>query len=115
MNTLQFVRGDSPQITFELVDNDDQALNITDATVFFTVKKNICDADDDAIIAKTITDHTDPENGKTLIELTPEDTENLDPKTVYVWDVQIKFSNGQILSPEYGQLKVTPDVTRRTA
>ena len=45
-------------------------IDITGWIVFFTVKERMIDGDDKAIIKKTITSHTDPTQGKTIISLT---------------------------------------------
>ena len=49
-------------------------LDITDWTIYFMVKEKLEDVDTSAKINKKITIHTDPTLGKTLIELTPTDT-----------------------------------------
>jgi len=67
---------------------DGQVVDITDWTVYFTVKEKMEDEDSEAIIAKTITSHSDPENGKTLIELAPSDT-NQDAGSYY-YSIDIK-------------------------
>lgn len=46
------------------------AIDITGWTIYFTVKKSVSDSDAEALINKKITNHSDPTNGKTLIELT---------------------------------------------
>ena len=48
---------------------DDLPLSIDGWTIYFTVKRNLTDSDDDAIIKKDITSHTDATNGKTQILL----------------------------------------------
>ena len=87
--------------------------DITDWTVFFTVKTKLSDEDNFAIIKKTITSHTDAENGKTLIELTPVDTD-ITPKSYY-YDIKYKDNSspaniGVIIQ---GRLTITKIVTQR--
>ena len=49
--------------------------NITDWTLYFTVKENISDDDSEAVINKKVTSHSDPTNGESLIELIASDTD----------------------------------------
>ena len=50
------------------------AVDITGWTVYFTVKSLLSDADVSAVISKTITVHSNPTDGKTLLELSVTDT-----------------------------------------
>jgi len=91
-------------------------INITWATVFFTVKpKNILNEVDDAnaIISKTITSHTDPTEWTTNLTLTTSDTDH--PIGDYYFDIQIKRSNGDIKSIEKQNFSILQDVTKRNA
>ena len=56
---------------------DGIAIDITDFKIYFTLKTNKEDADSAAKINKTITIHTDPANGKVLIEFSASDTSDL--------------------------------------
>lgn len=47
---------------------------LTDKTLLFAVKPSVTSSDDDNVIEKAVTEHTDPANGKTQIVLTPDDT-----------------------------------------
>lgn len=61
--------------TYELIfKRDGKAEDITGWTIYFTCKKNMTDSDAQAKINKTITSHSDPTQGKTLIELSTLDT-----------------------------------------
>ena len=69
---------------YELVfTKDGVSQDITDWKVYFTVKSEAKDSDANAVISKTITSHDDPTNGKTLIELEPADTADLDLGNYY--------------------------------
>lgn len=111
-NTLTVIRGDTSSITVNLTQSDGTALDLTNATVFFTVKNDIDDVDDDALISKDITSHVDEEAGQTLIALTSDDT-SIDAGN-YVWDIQVKDSTDQIISTEPGIFTVLKDVTNRS-
>lgn len=62
---------------YELVfeQENGQAQDITGWTIYFTVKVQVKDPDSSAVISQVITTHSDPLKGKTLIELTPDDTD----------------------------------------
>lgn len=52
---------------------DDVALDITDWTVYFTLKENKTDSDANAKLKKDITDHLSPTSGQSKITLTSDD------------------------------------------
>ena len=69
--------------SFEIVcKKDGQTQDITDWTFYLTVKENMKDSDANAKIAKVVTSHSDPTNGKTLITLSADDT-NIDTGNYY--------------------------------
>lgn len=57
------------------ITKDDVVEDITGWTIIFMVKKNLTDSDAEAVINKTITAHSDPTQGKSLIRLNPTDTD----------------------------------------
>jgi len=63
-------------------------VDITDWTVYMTVKTNASDSDAIAKIDKKVTTHTDAPNGKTIIELSSTDTD-LDAGNYY-YDIAYK-------------------------
>lgn len=86
-------------------------VDITDTIVYFTVKEKMKDDDVDAVIKKDITNHTDPENGKTLIELTADDTDL--PAKSYYYDMAYKDVDDNKVILVYGRLKICKPVTTR--
>lgn len=114
MNTITVIRGDDVALNVAFKDNDGVAIDITGYTVFFTVKDNLnIDNDAEALISKTITNHTAPLTGQTTINLSNTET-NL-AEGVYSYDFQTKDGSGKISSTERGVFVVNLDVTRRTA
>lgn len=107
-------RGDDRTIPLHIIyvatGND---VDITGWKVYFTVKENKDDADENAKIKKDIIEHTDPTHGKTEIVLTNEDTDKLNPTTNY-YDVQVKKPDGKIKTYVSGEIDVLEDITRRT-
>lgn len=110
---IKIIRGDDTTITVTFKDSDGVAIDITGATVFFTVKSDIKDVDGSALISKDITSHSDPVNGITEVVLTNADT-TIDTGT-HLWDLQIKYTNGKIQSVNAGKIQVSKDVTQRTS
>ena len=69
-------------------DENDNSIDITGDTIFFTIKNNPTDTDESAVLKKTITDLTDPSNGEAEIELSSTDTSSLLGN--YLYDIKIK-------------------------
>ena len=117
-NLEDITRGDDYKRPLEFVDKNDNPIDITGATVYFTLRKCIpssdiiTDNDSDVILKKDITVHTDPVNGKTELVLTDEDTNGLELGK-YFYDIQLKKANGEIKTIIKGQLKIVWDITRR--
>jgi hypothetical protein len=105
------IRGDTHNITATLTGTD-----ITGWTVFFTVKPSTytsSTSDTDAVIQKTITSHTNPTSGITMVTLDPTDTADITPGTYY-YDFQFKSTTGAITSTVPDQFIIIGDVTHRT-
>ncbi len=85
--------------------------NITDWTLYFTVKLNMLDTDANAKISKDITTHEDAVNGKTIIELSVIDTD-LDAG-IYYYDIKYKDDDDNIGILFSGRLKIAEPVTQR--
>lgn len=112
MAKIRIIKGDD--ITFDCeFKNGCSAVDLTGATLFFTIKTlaNADNSDTTAIISKTITNHYDAVNGRTRIELTSTDT-NVKAGN-YWYDIQLKDSGGKISSCEKGQIEILQDITRR--
>ncbi len=99
--------------TYELIVKDteyDRAKDITGWTIYFTCKENMIDADDNAKIKKDITSHSDPTNGKTLIELTITDTNLIGS---YHYDIKYKDDEGNTGILYRGRINFEKPVTTR--
>lgn len=108
---LQLIRKTSKsyELTFK---KDGVPQNITDWTIYFTVKLNMQDSDDSAKIKKDVTTHVDVLNGKTLIELCSSDTDI--PARSYYYDIKYKDANDNVGVILRGRYKVVEIVTQRT-
>jgi hypothetical protein len=109
---LEIIRRDDVIISVTITDHQNNAVNLTDSTVYFTVKQRKTDADADALISVEVTNHTNPNQGQTEISLTGQQT-NLTPRS-YFYDIQVKDNDDKIRSVEFGIIKVIQDVTIRT-
>lgn len=105
---LYLIRGDSAAINFEI------DMDITGCTVFFTARLTLplVANDTDAAIHVVVTSHTDPTNGKTVIPLTPTDT-NVAPGTYY-YDIQVVKDANTVVSIPPRKLIVGYDISRST-
>ena len=109
---LQIIRGDDTVLTVTFTDKNNNPINLTGSTVFFNLKKSLLDKDSKALIATTVSVHSQPTQGITTIPLTETET-NIEPD-VYYYDLQIKDYNNQIHSTQSSFIEVLADVTRRT-
>ena len=83
---LSIYEGEDQVNTVTILDSAGSPLDITGHTFLFTVKNKLNDSDDNAIIKKVITSHSDPTNGITEITLEPADTN--DKAGNYFYDYQ---------------------------
>ena len=117
MTLIKIIRGDDSSINTTFKNSDGTAFNITGYTVLFTVKKE-CDidvvdtTDTKALIKKTVTSHSSPTTGQTIIPLTSADTNQL--PGIYYWDLQL-VKSGIVSSTQRGEFEVTTDITRRVS
>jgi hypothetical protein len=112
MTDFTIIRGDNITINILLKDENNTPINLTDYTIYFTVKKNQFDTDENASLKQTVTDIETPENGTVTLVFTKEDTQDLIPGT-HFWDLQLK-KDDVITSTEMKTLTVDDDITRRT-
>lgn len=111
---IRLTRGDDRTKILKFKDSSDNPIDITGWIVFFTVKKSYLDSDDDALIKKDITSHSDPSNGKTRLVIEASDTDDMD-NGKYYYDIQVKKGDGKINTVLNDILELSYDVTRRTS
>lgn len=104
-NDLTITQGDEKAYNLSF-DNGEGAVDITGATVKMTVKRTL---NDEPIIEKVVTEHTDAENGKSLITLTADDTDV--PLGKYYYDIQISGGELPKKTISKGKLEITWQVT----
>jgi hypothetical protein len=116
---LEMFRGDTFQFKAVIVKNG-QPQDITGGYFWVTLKEDINDLDDNAVIQKT-TDSgisvISAENGQIEVTISPEDTEalDLDDDTTYYWDLQYEDYIGNVQTIFKGKFTVMLDVTRTPA
>lgn len=112
MDTITVIRGDSASFDITFKDRDGNPINLTNATVFFTVKSNVTDEEEDALITKDIVDFANVETGVATVVLTPSDISSVGE---FFYDVQLKDGEGKISSSGVGRFIVNRDITERTS
>lgn len=112
---LRMTRGDDRDFDLTLTE-DGAAMNLTGATVRFTAKRSVLEADSSAVIAKDsggngIVIDANPLLGTAVLTISAADTADLtDRVTTLVWDVQVTRA-GLTVTPLAGFLEITADVT----
>ena len=94
-------------------------------TAWLTIKRHAREPDTDAVVAKVIEIADNPGNGQITeaggvgvdgalrFDLTQIDTTALGA-AAWVYDIQVKLTNGTVYTPEIGTVDLTADVTRST-
>jgi hypothetical protein len=94
-------------------DEEDIVVDITGATVFFTVKEKPTDSDTSAVLKKDVTVLTNPTSGNTLITTTPTDSASLLGN--YLYSIKIKLVTGEIYNLKEGNICFRKTITERTS
>lgn len=109
MTELSMYRGDDRTLT---ITASESLAGVED--IRFTAK--VARADDEAVIAKSITDGIeigDPDTTAT-VTIDAADTEDLGPVNLR-WDIEITDALGKVRTVAVGRLLILPDVTRQAA
>lgn len=101
-------KGDSKDYLLTFTDKDNQPVDITGATVYFTCKNKLNDNDISALFSKKVTIHHSPADGKTIISLTHIDTD-IDVGG-YFYDIQLTLAD-KVHTVMKGIFRVTYEVT----
>jgi len=94
-------------------DELDAVVDITGATVFFTVKNKPSDTDNDAVLKKDVTSLTNPTGGNTIITLTATDCASLLGN--YLYSIKIKMATGEFYTLAEGNVVFRKEITERTS
>ena len=109
---LSVTRRDDKVFTFYFYDEDGNAVDLTGATLFTTVKQNKEDLDASAKISTTLAVVAPATAGKATWTLVPADTQYL--AGIYFWDVQMKTAAGKIVTLINDYIEILADTTIRT-
>lgn len=110
--SIQVIKATDARIKITFTKNG-AAFDITDYTLFFTVKKPVGVSEDDdesAVISKDITVHTDPTHGISNIILSNIETD-IDVGTYY-WDIKL-VKDGVVSSTLYDKMEILQNITKR--
>ena len=115
---LEMIRGDTRFLEIAAKQADGvTAFDITNATLWFTAKANVGDADPGQFQKHTGTGggitKTNAVGGIARVQINPADTEALTADTTLVWDVQMRTTEGYVYTLDWGTLTVkrAPDIT----
>jgi hypothetical protein len=115
MSVLNIRRGDTATFTIALTDSEGAPLDLTGLELTFTAKSRLHDADEDALVVKTVGEgievDEDPTTGIATLTILPEDTLDFVDAYRLVWDLQVDNGAGEIRTPLTGRLVVSADVT----
>ena len=116
ISNLEMYRGDTFLLKLGLKE-DGLPIDITNATIWFTVKEYINDLDSVAVIQKTTSDGISIINthlGYIIIRIEPQETDLLDLKETktFYWDLQYQNSNADIQTLFCGRFTIKQSVTR---
>ena len=111
---LSIIKGNSKNYRFYFQTTSGDPIDITGYTVFFTVKKNVNQTDDQAVISKTITDHSNPTGGVTIVPITTSDSD-ITPG-VYLYDIgYINAAGTSKKTSDPEKFEVIGNITRRNS
>lgn len=98
---------DDSIIELTFTDEEGNAYDISAWTVYFGIKANIFS--ESVLIEKVITNHTEPELGKTEIDLERSDT---DMTGTFVYDVRVEDENGKVTTVIVDKFKILQNASR---
>lgn len=109
-NDIEVFRGDDFSVQLVFTDTDQNVIDITGWTIFFTAKKRREDPDDAAVLTITAAP-SDPLNGIALITKDHTYTDAL--LGTYYYDFQYKKADNTVQTITSGSITFNPDITRR--
>ena len=94
-------------------DEEEQRVDISNSTIFFTVKTTTSITDANASLKKDITTHAYASSGETDIILSSTDTSSL--LGSYLYSIKIKLSTGKIYTLAEGVATFMQEIATRTS
>lgn len=114
---LRMQRGDAASFEIRATKGDGTPQSLVGATVWFTAKNRLADADPGAIQKSTTGGGVmivDGPGGVARVDLAAADTAGFAQPTTLHWDVQAKDAANKVMTLARGRLEVRLDVTRAT-
>ena len=113
MGRFYFLAGDSATFALTINDENGSPLDLTDKTVFFTVKKyrDLLLPDDQAVIHQDITEHSDATAGQTQIILSATQTGLATGE--YLWNIRVVGVDSVPTSTPGDVFRILPNPTQR--
>jgi len=115
---LQIKAGNNYNILLLIYDENDIAVNLTDAIILFTAKQNSDDTDAEAIIKKDVIANDNIVNSIYYkITINPEDTEDesgIDLPNNLLYDIKIKDKDDNIFTIAEGVIAISQGITQRS-
>lgn len=112
---LELRRGDTHVFDLTILNAAGTAMNLTGATVRFTAKNNLSDADGSAVITKISPSSgivvTDAAGGLARLTLLPADTSSITQERVLYYDVQVTDGSSVVTTVLEGTLAIRLDVS----
>jgi len=105
-NKLYVTRGDDVSLSISFTDVNNDPVDITGSTVYFTIKESLNDNDSQALVLIEQSTHVNPTQGETVIEVSSSQTNLLEVRN-YDYALQIKYSNNEINSVQSGVIIVS--------
>jgi hypothetical protein len=103
---LEIYRGDSMRLRLKLLDQAQQPIDLTGVTAKSEIR--------DRPAGTQITELTCSITLPNIIDLLLSATDSHSLPTNGVWDLQLTYQSGDVVTPLGGQVQVTPDVTDST-
>lgn len=111
---MYITKGDDKTWVLNFKDNGGDAIDITDWTIWLTVKKSYADSDANAVIQVKQTNHTDASNGVSSIAIDRDDSTDFSEGEYYC-DIQVKNDSDEVLTIYSSKFIVKPEVTIATS
>lgn len=108
-NAFEINRGDDTSIEIQILDDENESIDLTGYTIFFTAKTKPTAPDSEAVLSKEAINGSS--EGMVEINFTASETNLLKPRS-YWWDIQLE-KDGIISSTKRQLFRVVADITRR--
>jgi len=108
-----FTEGDDVSRTLKLEDGDGNPIDITDWTVWYTVKEDESDLNNLLQVRNGSGDHSNPQNGETVLKFSSNQTSGVvdRDRDDLVYDIQVEDDEGDVTTLFKGSQPIQKGVT----